>query len=363
MIETILQKGTFTREDLIELLNAEGEERQLLLRRAAEVKEAEVGNVVYLRGLIEFSNRCAKNCLYCGIRYDNKSVHRYSVSDEEILEAAKYAYEQRFGSIVLQSGEIVSPAFTKRVERLLQEIKKLSDGELGITLSCGEQSEETYSRWFEAGAHRYLLRIESSTPELYAKIHPNDENHSYQHRVDCLMLLKKIGYQVGTGVMVGLPFQTVEHLANDLLFIRDLDIDMCGMGPYIEHQDTPLYEYKDTLWPLQKRFDMTQNMVAILRIMMKDINIAATTALQAIDKLGREKVIRTGANIIMPNITPGIYRNDYKLYDNKPCTDENADDCTRCIEVRVKLADNDVGFAEWGDSKHFQKKTKNSKRS
>ncbi len=358
MIADILQQDQFSRQDLIQLLQAEGGERQLLLKRAAEVKETEVGNVVYLRGLIEFSNRCAKNCLYCGIRSDNKSVHRYTVSDEEILDAAKYAYEQQFGSIVLQSGEIVSPAFTEHVESLLREIKALSKDELGVTLSCGEQSEETYRRWFEAGGHRYLLRIESSNPDLYARIHPQDGNHSYQSRIECLRSLKQIGYQVGTGVMVGLPFQTVDDLAGDLLFMKELDIDMCGMGPYIEHPDTPLYTYRDTLWPLQKRFDMTQNMVAILRIMMKDINIAATTALQAIDKLGREKVIRTGANIIMPNITPGVYRNDYKLYENKPCTDENADDCTRCIEVRIKLADNEVGFSQWGDSRHYDKRRK-----
>lgn len=354
MLSQLLLKNDFSKEEIIYLLQLEGDDRKALLHRAATVKENALGNIVYLRGLIEFSNRCAKNCSYCGIRYDNKSVRRYSVSDQEIIDAAKYAHEQKFGSIVLQSGEIVSESFTSRVENLLKEIKKVSNNALGITISCGEQSEETYRKWYNAGGHRYLLRIESSDPELYGKIHPNDNNHSYERRIKCLESLKRIGYQVGTGVMIGLPFQTFEHLAQDLLFLKIFDIDMCGMGPYIEHPDTPLYEYRDNLWPLQKRFEVTQNMIAILRIMMPDINIAATTALQAIDKLGREKVIRTGANILMPNITPGIYRNDYKLYDNKPCTDENADDCTRCIEVRVKLADNEVGFGEWGDSLHFK---------
>lgn len=354
MLSQLLLKNDFSKEEIIYLLQLEGDDRKALLHRATTVKESAVGNIVYLRGLIEFSNRCAKNCSYCGIRYDNKSVRRYSVSDQEIIDAAKYAHEQKFGSIVLQSGEIVSESFTSRVENLLKEIKKVSNNALGITISCGEQSEETYHRWYNAGGHRYLLRIESSDPELYGKIHPNDNNHSYERRIKCLESLKRIGYQVGTGVMIGLPFQTFEHLAQDLLFLKTFDIDMCGMGPYIEHPDTPLYEYRDNLWPLQKRFEVTQNMIAILRIMMPDINIAATTALQAIDKLGREKVIRTGANILMPNITPGIYRNDYKLYDNKPCTDENADDCTRCIEVRVKLADNEVGYGEWGDSLHFK---------
>ena len=341
---------------LARLLQLEGEERNALLRKAAEVKAAEVGNVVYLRGLIEFSNCCAKNCNYCGIRLDNKTVERYSVSNEEILAAATYAYEKNFGSIVLQSGEIESEGFTAKVEYLLQEIKKLSKGALGVSLSCGEQSEETYRRWFAAGGHRYLLRIETSNPALYSKIHPDDEQHSFEKRVACLKLLKKIGYQIGTGVMVGLPYQTFEDLANDLLFMQALDIDMCGMGPYIEHVDTPMYALKEELWPLKKRFEVTQNMVALLRILMPDINIAATTALQAIDKLGREKVIRTGANILMPNITPGVYRNSYKLYDNKPCTDESADDCTSCIDVRVHLTDNEVGYGKWGDSKRFGKR-------
>jgi len=351
-----LNKSSFSRDELIQLIQAEGEHRIALLRKAAEVKEREVGNVVYLRGLIEFSNRCAKNCCYCGIRSDNRSVKRYSVSDEEILEAARYAHAQNFGSVVLQSGEIESAAYTERVERLLKEIKAATNGELGVTLSCGEQSEDTYRRWFAAGGHRYLLRIESSNPQLYSKIHPDDSLHSFDRRIDCLHTLKRIGYQVGTGVMVGLPFQTFDDLAGDLLFMKQFDIDMCGMGPYIEHPDTPLYEFRDSLLPLQKRFELTQNLVAILRIIMPDINIAATTALQAIDKLGREKVIKSGANILMPNITPGVYRNDYKLYDNKPCTDENADDCTRCIEVRVKLADNEVGYGKWGDSKRFGKR-------
>lgn len=354
MLSDLLLRNNFSKEEIIYLLQLEGNERKVLLRKAAAIKEEAVGNIVYLRGLIEFSNKCAKNCSYCGIRYDNKLVRRYTVSDQEIIDAAQYAHEQKFGSIVLQSGEIVSEAFTARVENLLKEIKGISNNTLGITLSCGEQSEETYRRWHAAGGHRYLLRIESSDPVLYSKIHPDDSHHRYENRIACLETLKNNGYQVGTGVMVGLPFQTIEHLAQDLLFLKTFDIDMCGMGPYIEHPDTPLFEHRKDLWSLQKRFDITQNMIAILRIMMPDINIAATTALQAIDKLGREKVIKTGANILMPNITPGIYRNDYKLYENKPCTDENADDCTRCIEVRVKLADNEVGYNQWGDSLHFK---------
>ena len=352
-IKDILNKTGFAKNDLIELLRCSGKDRDHLLKKSFEIKEQYAGNKVYLRGLIELTNRCAKNCYYCGIRRDNVKVNRYFISDEETLEAARFAYENRYGSIVIQSGEIQGEWFIRKIESLILEIKKLSGGKLGITLSCGEQSENTYRRWFEAGAHRYLLRIETSNPELYATMHPAD--HDWNRRIECLRFLKKTGYQTGTGVMIGLPGQTVGDLANDLLFIKELDIDMCGMGPYIEHEDTPLYQSKDGLLPLQERFELTLKMIAVLRILMPDINIASTTALQAIDKIGREKALKIGANILMPNITPGKYRDDYKLYANKPCTDESPEDCGKCIEARVRLAGCEIGFDEWGDSKHYNK--------
>lgn len=356
-ITTILSKADFSFEDLVILLNAEGDERKELFAAAAKVKEKYVGNIVYLRGLIEFSNVCRKNCLYCGIRLDNKNVERYTLSDEQILGAAKFALDNKYGSIVIQGGELASPSFTDRIEKLLRDIKKISAGrELGVTLSLGEQTADTYHRWFNAGAHRYLLRIESSVKELYHKIHPNNDLHSFETRIQSLYDLKAAGYQVGTGVMVGLPFQTIEDLAHDLMFFKELDIDMCGMGPYIEHRDTPLYAYKDALMPLMSRFELCLKMVAVLRIYMKDINIAAATALQAIDKVGREKAIKVGANIVMPNITPGAYRDSYKLYENKPCTDESAEECTGCLDARISLTGNEIGYEKWGDSEHFKKR-------
>jgi len=349
----ILSKDLFSRKDIITLLRTEGEDRSVLFRKSAEVKEKYIGNKVWFRGLIEFSNVCSKDCLYCGIRKGNKKLKRYNLSDEEILEAAKFAYENRYGSIALQSGELENRTVTERIETLLYRIKDLSRGELGVTLSVGEQDPEVYEKWFKAGAHRYLLRVESTNMELYRKIHPNDNKHNFRRRLDCLKSLQDIGYQTGTGVMIGLPFQTFDDLAGDLLFMWNFDIDMCGMGPYIEHADTPLIEYSQELLPLAERFDLTLKMIAILRIMMKDINIVAATALQAIDPAGREKAIKIGANIIMPNITPGKYRNSYKLYDNKPCTDDSAEDCMGCLEARVALADSEVIYGEWGDSKHF----------
>ncbi len=357
-VREILEKKILEREDLIILLDSEGEDKQLLFKKATEVKLKEIGNKVHFRGLVEFSNICGKDCYYCGIRKSNSEAQRYNVSDEQILEAARFAHINHYGSFVMQAGELESPAFTLRIESLLKEIKKLSDGKLGITLSLGEQSREVYERWFEAGAHRYLLRIESSTPELYHRYHPNNNLHDFKKRLSCLHTLQSIGYQTGTGVMIGLPFQNTGHLADDLLFMRDFDVDMVGMGPYIEHQDTPLYQFRNELMPIKDRFDLALKMIAILRILMKDINIAAATALQAIDPLGREKAVKIGANIIMPNITPGKYRNDYALYENKPCVDEEPEECKNCLDVRIQLADGEIGYGEWGDSLHFQSRTK-----
>ena len=357
-VDDVLQQQKFSREDLIFLLQTNKEDRNKLFTEAAKVKAENVGKKVYYRGLIEMSNICSKNCYYCGIRSDNKNADRYNISDQEILDAVKFAYESKYGSVVLQAGEISSPKFTKRISSLLKQIKEISDNKLGITISLGEQPEEVYQEWFENGAHRYLLRIESANPDLYYKLHPKNEKHDFDARLACLKSLQKIGYQTGTGVMVGLPFQTYEDLANDLIFMRDFDIDMCGMGPYIEHVDTPLHDHKDLLMPIDDRFTLTLKMIALLRIIMKDINIAAATALQAIDPIGREKAIKVGANIIMPNVTPGMYRDSYKLYENKPCTDEEAADCTNCMEVRIGITGDEIGYGEWGDSKHYYNRRK-----
>lgn len=357
-IEEILQKNEFSKSDIVRLLEAEGEDEKMLFRQAAHVKQQTVGNKVYLRGLIEMSNVCDKDCFYCGIRKSNELTDRYALNEDAVLEAVEFAYHNRYGSVAIQSGELTSKAFVDKISRIVKRSNELTSDKIGITLSCGEQSIDVYRHWFECGAHRYLLRIESSTRELYEKLHPANSKHSFDARLQALCDLKKVGYQVGTGVMIGLPFQTTAHLADDLLFMKNFDIDMCGMGPYIEHKDTPLYQYKDLLWSVDKRFRLSLKMVALLRLMMPDINIAATTALQAIDKLGREKAIQVGANILMPNITPGKYRDSYSLYENKPCTDENADDCKSCIDVRVHLVNHEVGYSAWGDSLRYGKRQK-----
>lgn len=325
-----------------------------LIEKGHQSKLDSVGGITYLRGLIELSNICVKRCYYCGIRKDNEVTTRYTLSNKQVLDAAKYAYDNNYGSIAIQAGERIDGKYIDNIVTLLREIKDMSNGELGITLSLGEQSNETFKKWREAGADRYLLRIETSNKELYNRLHPNDNLHSFDKRITNLKMLRDNGYQVGTGVMIGLPWQTKEHLIDDLIFLRDMDIDMCGMGPYLEHSDTPLYIYKDALWSKQERFDTTIRMIATLRLMMPQINIAATTALQAIDPLGREKALWAGANVIMPNITPVTTRASYKLYENKPISEDCLDIQDKSLFERILKTGDVIGFGKQGNSIHYK---------
>lgn len=351
-IKKILEKETLSKEELVFLMKAEEpNDLQLIYDKAYEIKKNEIGQKVYYRGLIEFSNYCVKNCYYCGIRKDNKNVERYNMTKEEILQSVRWIYANNYGSVVLQSGERQDSEYTDFVEDVIKEIKKI--GDIGVTLSLGEQSEDTYKRWFAAGAHRYLLRIESSTKEIYDKIHPNDELHDFQTRVNCLKNLKKIGYQVGTGVMIGLPGQTEEDLVNDILFYKANDIDMIGMGPYIAHDDTPMGQENLDIPSKQKRVELGLKMIAITRIYLKDVNIAATTALQGLDPMGREKGLKAGANILMPITTKEEHRAKYQLYNDKPCIDDSAEKCKNCLEGRIKSVGEEVMYGDWGDSPHF----------
>lgn len=349
-------KYNFTKENIIELLEEKDQNRvQQLYDDAFRTKIDNVGNKVYLRGLVEITNICRKNCLYCGIRRDNPSNDRYEIDIEDVISAARFAYEQGYGSMVIQGGERHDKKFRDKITSILKEVRKISsESPLGITLSLGEQPFDVYQEWFEAGAHRYLLRIESSTQELFEKIHPVDESHSFQTRLTALKDLRRAGYQVGTGVMIGLPFQTLGHLADDLLFFKSFDIDMCGMGPYLEHSQTPLYQYKELLIPKEERLELSLKMVAILRLMMPKINIAATTAMQSIDPAGREKAILAGANVIMPNLTLTEVRGDYSIYENKPGVGEDASITSSSLERMLQNAGIPIGYNEWGDSLHFK---------
>lgn len=349
-------KNDINAEDLRYMLTLKGDDAHRLFNVAASIKKEYVGNIVYYRGLIEYSNRCSKNCYYCGVRAGMKQLNRYKLTDEEVLEAAVFAHEKKYGSIVIQGGERADKGHVANITRLLQKIHQITNNELHITLSLGEQSEETFRAWKENGAHRYLLRIEASDEELYKKLHPQDEHHSFIKRIKALESLKKLGYQVGSGVMIGLPFQTIDNLVHDLLFLKEFDIDMNGMGPYIEHEGTPLYKYKNLLLSKEERLSLSLKMVASLRILMKDVNIAATTAMQTLAPDGREQALAAGANVIMPNLTPVKYRKDYQLYENKPCLDEEAEQCAKCLENRIESIGHKVGYGEWGDSRHYNRK-------
>lgn len=314
-----------------------------LLKEGGRVKRETVGEKVYLRGLIEISNICRKNCLYCGIRRDNQSVQRYALEKEQILQCAARADELKFGSICIQAGERNDREFISFITDTILAIKRQSDGRTGITLSLGEQSRETLQEWFDAGAHRYLLRIEASNPLLYSKIHPQDGFHSYDARIRTLQDLKEIGYQTGSGVMIGLPGQTAADLADDLLFLKEFDIDMVGMGPYIPHPCTPLSSLP---YPSDgSRLELSLKMISLLRILMPDINIAATTALEVLAPDGRLRALEAGANIVMPNLSPDFSRKRYTLYDKKETLAEDTD-----------LGGNEIGYGQWGDSLHFSSK-------
>ncbi|HBM17579.1 MAG TPA: [FeFe] hydrogenase H-cluster radical SAM maturase HydE [Lentisphaeria bacterium] len=354
-IERLLDRE-FSRNDIVRLLSlTESEDVEKLRKKAFDLTTELLGSNVYFRGLIEFSNICNLNCYYCGIRKDNDNVERYMLSKKEIVDCAVWAAKVGYGSCVLQSGERRDGQFVSFVEACVREIKEktrsdsMPDG-LGITLSVGEQSSDVYKRFFEAGAHRYLLRIETSNQKLFSKLHPAGQD--YGERKEAIKNLKKIGYQVGTGVMIGTPGQTIEDLADDILFFKENDIDMIGMGPYIVHPDSPMKE--QGMKERRSLLQLSLNMIAVVRLFLKDVNIAATTALQALAPDGREQGILYGANIVMPNMTPKDARKNYQLYDGKPCINETKDECRGCLQKRIESTGRKVGYNLWGDSKHFK---------
>jgi biotin synthase len=352
-----------TKQEIIALLSASApSDIEALRLRAYDVMRTHVGEKVFYRGIVELSNICTLDCLYCGIRKSNEATSRYTLTREEIVGAALWCARQGYGSVVLQSGERSDANFVSMIESVILEIKtksrsdRLPEG-LGITLSLGEQSLETLKKWNAAGAHRYLLRIETSNPALFEMIHPKEQR--FDDRMAALRSLKQAGFQLGTGVMIGLPHQTLEMLADDVLFFKQMDVDMVGMGPFIPHHDTPFAKenLKGTLMPDNERFQLALNMIAATRIVCPDINIASTTALQAMVPNGRELGLLYGANVTMPNLTPAEVRKDYQLYDGKPCLEESKTECRTCLMRRVESTGRKVGFDEWGDSPHASRKS------
>ena len=296
------------KEELIRLLSDE-ENQDALFQKADEVRRRNVGNEVHLRGLIEFSNICRNNCLYCGIRRDNADVCRYRMSEDELAETACQAVALGFKTIVLQSGEDMYYT-AARMCRIIEAIKKL---DVAVTLSLGERTYAEYKAFRLAGADRYLMRIETTDKELYHRLDPG---MSWRRRYECLLAIKELGYELGSGIMVGLPGQSLASIAGDLLFLRDLQIDMAGIGPFIPYPKTPLAKEKGGTLNLALRT------MAAMRLLLPDINIPATTAMESLHPDGRIKALCAGANVIMPNVTGGEYRKFYELYPGKAGADE-----------------------------------------
>lgn len=301
---------------------------QDLYSAADKIRRKYYGTQVFLRGLIEFTNCCRNDCFYCGIRRSNANASRYRLTLEQIMVCCEQGYALGYRTFVLQGGE--DPYFkTKKITEIISAIKgKYPD--CALTLSIGEHSEDEYKEWFNAGADRYLLRHETATEAHYSKLHPKEL--SLSNRIDCLCALKKIGYQTGAGFMVGSPYQTIENIVADLRFLKNFKPDMIGIGPFIHHKDTPLACFPDG------SVKLTLRLLSIIRLMLPKVLLPATTALGTLDPHGREKALKAGANVVMPNLSPISVRKKYSLYENKICTGEEAAECKGCLQRRIESA-------------------------
>lgn len=313
---------SLTKQEIVRLLNCGDYDQQLFIA-ADRVRSQFVGEQVHLRGLIEFSNVCVQNCHYCGLRKGNAKVKRYRLSPSIIVELANKAKSYGYKTVVLQSGE--SQAYT--VEEIQCTVRKIKALGLAITLSLGEKSREEYQMYKEAGADRYLLRIETTDEKIYGELHPGMQ---FQNRLRCLRNLKELGYEVGTGCLVGLPNQTMESLADDILFFKYLDADMIGLGPFIPNGDTPLAQEAGGT------FILSIKVMAITRLLLPQANIPATTAMETLNKEGRIIALQSGANVVMPNVTEGEYREMYKLYPGKICVNDTPKHCRGCITSKIE---------------------------
>ena len=314
------------------IVNRDEESARLLRNLAVKERVRIYGHDVYVRGLIEVSNICRNDCYYCGIRRSNSHCERYRLTPDEILACSDEGYALGFRTFVLQGGE--DSYFTDEVlGGIVREIKA-RHGDCAVTLSMGERSRGSYAHLRACGADRYLLRHETADPGHYAQLHPSEM--SYTHRMKCLRELRELGYAVGCGFMVGSPYQTAEHIAEDLKFIETFKPEMCGIGPFIPHKDTP---FKDCP---AGTLELTCYLLSIIRIIYPPVLLPSTTALGTIDPLGREKGIMSGANIVMPNLSPVSVRRKYELYDNKICTGEESAQCRECLNNRMKAVGYEV---------------------
>ena len=326
-INKLLKTENLSDGELLELITTDKYDNELFFA-ADKVRRENYGTDVYVRGLIEFTNYCKNDCYYCGIRHGNKNAVRYRLSHEDIMECCREGYALGFRTFVLQGGE--DPYYTDELMcEIISDIRK-NYPDCAITLSVGEKPRETYEKYFAAGANRYLLRHETADPEHYALLHPN--SMSLENRKRCLFDLKEIGFQVGSGFMVGSPYQTAENLLADLRFLQKLMPDMIGIGPYLTHEQTPFANKENG------SMELTLRLIAILRLMFPYALLPSTTALGTIHPQGRELGLKAGANVVMPNLSPVSVRKLYELYENKICTGEEAAQCRGCLEQRVKSA-------------------------
>ncbi|MHC1682426.1 MAG: [FeFe] hydrogenase H-cluster radical SAM maturase HydE [Clostridiaceae bacterium] len=312
---------SLSKEEIVELLKTSDYDEELF-KAADDVRKRYVGDEVHLRGLVEFTNICKRNCLYCGLRRDNSNIERYRLSHDEIIDFAKKAVGYGYRTLVLQGGE--DDYFT--IERLIKIVKEIKALGVALTLSIGERTYEEYKMLKDAGADRFLLRIETTDKELYEKLDPG---MSHNERKRCLDDIRKAGYEVGTGCLVGLPDQTLESLAEDILFFKEIDADMVGIGPFIPNEDTPLKDAKGG------DFETARKVMAITRLLLPNINIPATTAMESLNKEGRTLALQSGANVVMPNVTEGEYRKLYALYPGKICTGDTPAHCRGCVTGKI----------------------------
>lgn len=342
LIKKAEETHNLSKEELVILLedNSINEE---LFSAADRVRKEYVGDEVHLRGIIEFSNTCKRNCLYCGLRAANKNVERYRLMPDEIIDLAKKAVGYGYKSIVMQSGE--DDYYT--VDMLTSIISNLKKMDIAVTLSLGEKTFEEYKAYKEAGADRYLIRIETTDEKLYEELDPA---MSHENRKRCIRDLKSLGYQIGTGNLVGLPNQTIESLADDILFFKEIDADMIGLGPFIPNEDTPLKDAKG------REFTMSLKVMALTRLLLPDINIPATTAMETLNKNGRIIALQSGANVVMPNITEGDYRKLYALYPGKICINDTPGHCFNCISGKIRSIGRTVSTSKGHSLKSLRNK-------
>lgn len=340
IIEKALSMHNLTKAEIITILKLD--DAAPLFVAADEARARYVGPDVHLRGLIEFSNYCHNNCLYCGLRCGNSKVKRYRMLPVDIIAAARRAKELDYKTVVLQSGE--DPFYT--VDTMVEIISGIKALGLAITLSIGEKTYAEYQAYKAAGADRYLLRIETTDKALYEKLDPG---MSFENRLRCLNDIKALGFETGSGMMVGLPGQSIESMADDILFLKKLPVDMAGIGPFIANPDTPLAQYN------KNNFELALRVMAITRLLLPDINIPATTAMETLSPEGRIKALQSGANVVMPNVTQTVYRELYQLYPGKVGIGQTADTSKSIVEEKIKTIGRTIGKGKGFRGEYLEK--------